>query len=45
MIEFYRKISHNSVMSIREFLIDRYEPAHLLDQVIHDMEVNGNTSA
>ena len=45
MIELDRNIGHNSVMSIREFFIDRDEPAHLVDQVIHDMEVIGDTSA
>ena len=45
MIELNRKIGHNSVMSIREFFIDRDEPARLVDQVIHDMEVIGYTSA
>ena len=33
-----------SVMSIHEFFIDRYEPAHLLHQVIHDMEGIGDAS-
>ena len=42
-IELDRKIGHNSVMSIREFLIDIYDPDHLLDQVIHDMENIGDT--
>ena len=45
MIELYRKISHNSVMSICEFFIDIYEPAHLVDQVIRYMEGIGDTSA
>ena len=45
MIELDRNIGHNSVMSIREFFIDRDEPAHLVDQVIHDMEGIGDTSA
>ena len=45
MIELYRKISHNSVMSICEFFIDRHEPAHLVDQVIRYMEGIGDTSA
>ena len=36
---------HNSVVSIREFFIDRDEPAHLVNQVIHDMEGIGYTSA
>ena len=45
MIELDRKIGHKSVMSIRELFIDRYEPAHLVDQVIHDMEVIGDASA
>ena len=45
MIELDRNIGHNSVMSIREFFIDRDEPARLVDQVIHDMEVIGYTSA
>ena len=45
MIELDRKISYKSVMSIRELFIDRYEPAHLVDQVIHDMEVIRDTSA
>ena len=30
-IELYRKIGHNSVMSIRKFFIDRDEPAHLVN--------------
>ena len=34
-----RKIGHNSVISIREFSIDRDEPSHLVDQVIRDMEL------
>ena len=29
-------------MSIREFFIDRDDPAHLVDQVIHDMEGIGD---
>ena len=45
MIELDRKIVHNSVIYIRELFIDRYEPAHIVDQVIHDMEVIGDTSA
>ena len=45
IIEVDRKIVHNSVMSIRELFIDRDEPAHLVYQVIHDMEVIGDTSA
>ena len=45
MVELDRKIGHKSVMSIHEFFIDRYEPAHIVDQVIHDMEVIGDTSA
>ena len=45
MIELDRNIGHNSVMSIREFFIDRDEPAHLVDQVIHDMEWIGDRSA
>ena len=32
-------------MYIREFFMDRYEPAHLVDQAIHDMELIGDTSA
>ena len=38
MIELDRKIGHNSVMSIRKLFIDRDDPAHLVDQVIRDME-------
>ena len=45
MIELYRNINHNSVMSIHEFFIDIDKPAHLEDQVIHDIEVIGDTSA
>ena len=45
MIEVDRNIGHNSSMSICGFFIDRHEPAHLVDQVIHDMEVIGDTSA
>ena len=32
-------------MSIREFIIDRDDMAHLVDQVIHDMEGIGDASA
>ena len=45
MIELDRKIGHNSVMSICEFFVDRDDPSHLVDQVIHDMEGIGDTSA
>ena len=45
MIELDRKIGHNSVMSIRELFIDRDDPAHLVDQVIRDMDRIGDTSA
>ena len=45
MIELNRKIGHKSVMSIREFFIDRDETAHLVDQVIHYMEGIGHASA
>ena len=45
MIELDRKIGHNSVMSIREFFIDRDDPAHLVYQVIHETEGLGYTSA
>ena len=38
MIELGRKIGHNSVMYIHELFIDRVEPDHLVDQVMHDME-------
>ena len=31
-------------MYIREFFIDRDEPAHLVDQAIRDMGVIGDTS-
>ena len=44
-IELDRKIGHKSFMSIREFFIDRDETNHLVDQVIHDMEEIGDTSA
>ena len=39
-----RRIGHNSVMYIREFFIDRNDPSHLVDQVIHDMERIGDAS-
>ena len=45
MIELDRNIGHNSVISIRELFIDRYEPAYLVDQVIHVMELTGDTIA
>ena len=45
MIELDRKIGCNSVMSVRELFIDIYEPSHLVDQVIHDMEGIGDTSS
>ena len=45
IIELDRNIGINSVMSICEFFVDRDEPAHLVDQVIHDMEGIGDTSA
>ena len=38
IIELGRNIGHNSVMYIREFFVDRDDPAHLVDQAIHDME-------
>ena len=44
IIEFYRKIVHKNVMSIFELFIDRVEPANLVDQAIHEMEVIGDTS-
>ena len=31
IVELDRNISHKSVMSIREFFIDRDEPAHVVD--------------
>ena len=31
IIELYRKIYHKSVVYIREFFMDRYEPARLVD--------------
>ena len=37
-----RKIGHKSAMSIRKSFMDRDEPAHLVDQTIHDMEGNGD---
>ena len=45
MVELDRNIGHKSVMSIQGFFIDRYEPAHLVDQVIHDMELIGESSS
>ena len=45
MIELDRNIGHNSVMSIREFFIDKDDPSHLVEQVIHYMEVIVDTSA
>ena len=44
MIELERKIGHNSVMSIHELFIDRDDMVHIVKQVIHDMEVIGDTS-
>ena len=44
MIELDRKIGHKSVMSICELFIDRDDPAHLVDQVIHDMGGIGDAS-
>ena len=44
MIELDRKIGHKSVMSICWFFIGRDDPAHLADQVIHDMEGIGDAS-
>ena len=44
MIELERNICHNSVMSICELFIDRDDTAHLVDQVIHDIKVIGDTS-
>ena len=44
MIELDRKIVHKNVMSIRESFIDRDEPAHLVEQVIHDLEIIGDAS-
>ena len=44
MIELDRKIGHKSVMSIYEFLIDRDDLAHLVDQAIHYMEGTGEKS-
>ena len=45
MIELDRNIGHKSVMSIHELFIDRDDPAHLVDHVIHDMKVIGDASA
>ena len=45
MIELDRNIGHNSVMSICEFFVDRDDPSHLVDQVIHVMEGIGDASA
>ena len=45
MTELDRKIGHKSVMSICEFFIDRYDPDHLVDQSIHDMEGIGDAIA
>ena len=45
MIELDRKISHKSVMSIRKLFMDKDEPDHLVDQVIHEMEGIGGASA
>ena len=45
MIELDRNVGHNRVMSIYELFIDRDDTAHLVDQVIHDVEGIGNTSA
>ena len=45
IIELDRKIGHESVISICEFFIDRDDLAHLVDQVIHVMEVIGYASA
>ena len=45
MIELDRKIGHNTVISIHELFVDRYEPSHLIDQVINYMEGIGDASA
>ena len=42
MIKLDRNTSHKNVMYIREFFIDRDEPAHLVDQVIHLIEGIGD---
>ena len=45
IIELYRKIGHNSVVSIRKFFIDRDEPTHIVYQVIYDKEGIGGASS
>ena len=45
MIELDRKIGHNTVISIHELFVDRYEPSYLVDQAIHDMEWIGDISS
>ena len=45
IIKLDRKIGHKSFMPIREFFIDRDEPAHLVYLSIHYMEVIGDTSS
>ena len=45
MIELEINIGHKSAISIREIFIYRDEPAHLVDQVIHDMEGIGDASS
>ena len=45
IIELDRKIGHKSFMSIFKFFIVRDEPAHLVDQAIHDMEGIGDASS
>ena len=45
IIELDRKIGHKIFMSIREFFVDRDDLAHLVDHVIHYMEVIRKASA
>ena len=45
MIELDRNIDHKSVISICKFFVDIDEPDHLVEQVIHDMEGIGYSSA
>ena len=44
MIELDRKIGWKSVICIHKLFIDKYEPAHLVYQSIHYMEVIGGAS-
>ena len=45
IIEVDTKIGHKYVMAISRFFMDRDDPDHLVDQMIHDMEGIGDSIA